>query len=152
MSPERKVIPTPVGHLEIVTHDGRLQELSFTTAKATQAPLRGPLASDLARYLRGESTDFAKIPLDLDHATPFERRVYEATKRIPFGKVATYGQIARAIGEPNASRAVGQALGKNPIAIVIPCHRVVASDGKLGGFSAGLSYKRRLLRLEGVLH
>jgi methylated-DNA-[protein]-cysteine S-methyltransferase len=151
MSPVRNVIPTKVvGPLEVVTHEGRLQELSFTTAKPTTSRLDGPLGGELARYFRGESTDFAAVPMDLDGSTPFERRVYAATKRIPFGKVATYGQIAKAIGEPNASRAVGNALGKNPIAIVIPCHRVVASDG-LGGFSGGLSHKRQLLRLEGVL-
>ena len=151
MATERNVIPTAtVGRLEIVTHEGRLQELSFTTAKPTTTRLRGPLAGELARYFRGESTDFAGVPIDLGRSTPFERRVYEATKRIPFGKVATYGQIAKAIGSPKASRAVGQALGKNPIAIVIPCHRVLASDG-LGGFSGGLSHKRQLLRLEGVL-
>jgi methylated-DNA-[protein]-cysteine S-methyltransferase len=151
MSSERNVIPTPVGRLEIVTRDGRLRELSFTTAKPTRAAAYGPLGSDLTRYLSGESTDFADVALDLDGATPFERCVYEATKRVPFGKVATYGQIARAIGKPKASRAVGQALGKNPIAIVIPCHRIISSDGGLGGFSAGLPYKRKLLRLEGVL-
>ncbi len=71
---------------------------------------------------------------------------------IPFGNVASYGQVAKAIGMQGAARAVGQALGNNPVAIVIPCHRVIASDGSLGGFSSGLNWKRKLLRHEGVLH
>ena len=149
MDSERHVVSTPVGNLEIVTCEARLRELSFTKARPTERAMTGPLAEDLSRYFQGESTDFNDVELELADASPFERRVYEATKSVSFGRVATYGQIARAIGSPNASRAVGNALGKNPIAIVIPCHRVVASDG-LGGFSAGLSYKRKLLRLEGT--
>ncbi len=88
--------------------------------------------------------------MDLSGCTPFERRVYEATRAIPFGKVATYGQIAKVIGRPRSQRAVGNALGKNPIGIVIPCHRVVGFDS-LGGYTGGLEHKKRLLRFEGVL-
>lgn len=89
------------------------------------------------RYFAGEPSSFEDLPLDLNDCTEFERTVYAATRAIPFGKVATYGQIAKAIGKPGAARAVGRALGRNPISIVIPCHRVVASDG-LGGFTGGI--------------
>lgn len=86
--------------------------------------------------------------------TPFQRRVYEAVLKIPKGQVRTYAEIARAIGRPKAARAVGQALKRNRWAPAIPCHRVVASDGTLGGYSAagGLQAKRRLLRREGCRH
>jgi methylated-DNA-[protein]-cysteine S-methyltransferase len=84
-------------------------------------------------------------------ATEFERRVYERTREIPLGMVTTYGEIAKAIGTPNASRAVGNALNRNPLPVEVPCHRVVRSDMSLGGFSRGAGTKERLLRGEGIL-
>lgn len=147
---ERRVLPSPFGGVEIVTEGGKLREVNFTSAKPTMRHARDPIGRELERYFRGERTNLAGIPLDLHESTEFERRVYEATRHIPFGKVATYGQIAMAIGKPKAQRAVGNALGKNPIGIVVPCHRVVASNG-LGGYSGGLEYKKKLLRHEGVL-
>lgn len=91
------------------------------------------------------------MPLDLSHATAFQRRVYDRLLGISFGQVATYRDVARDIGaDAQAARAVGGAVGANPIAIVVPCHRVVASDGRLVGFSGGLERKAALLRLEGV--
>lgn len=146
---ERRVLATRLGRVELVTEGGRLRELGFTRAKPTRGG-SDPIGVEIQEYFRGKRKDLRDIPVDLSDSTRFERRVYEATRHIPFGKVATYGQIARAIGKPNAQRAVGQALGKNPIGIVIPCHRVVASDG-LGGFTGGLEYKKKLLRHEGVL-
>lgn len=104
----------------------------------------------LQAYFAGDLTTF-DVPLDLHHVTPFQRRVYERLKEIPYGHVVTYGEVARDIGEgPGAARAVGQAVGANPVAIVIPCHRVVASDGSLAGYGGGLPRKATLLRLEGV--
>lgn len=146
---ERHVLHTPIGGVEIVTNEGRLKILHLTNARPTSRT-RDPIARELAAFFRGERKDLRDIPVDLGDSTDFERLVYAATRRIPFGKVATYGQVARAIGKPNAQRAVGQALGKNPVAIVIPCHRVVASNG-LGGFTGGLHWKKKLLRFEGVL-
>jgi methylated-DNA-[protein]-cysteine S-methyltransferase len=146
---ERRVLATPLGSVRIVTEAGRLREMGFTRAKPTRGP-RGRIEAEIQEYFEGRRTDLRDVPVDLSESTPFERRVYEATREIPFGKLATYGQIAKAIGQPNAQRAVGQALGKNPIGVVIPCHRVVAVDS-LGGFTGGLEYKRKLLRLEGVL-
>ena len=102
--------------------------------------------------LAGEAVDLADIPLDLDTAPDFHRRVYEVARTIPPGRTMTYGEIARRLGVPHESRAVGQALGKNPVAIIVPCHRVLGADGKMGGFSAngGVSTKRRMLEIEGA--
>lgn len=102
--------------------------------------------------LQGAHDDLADLPLDLEGIPEFHRRVYEVTRAIPPGEVLTYGEVARRIGEPNASRAVGQALGRNPFAPVIPCHRVMAAGGRSGGFSAegGAMTKLRMLEIEGA--
>ncbi|MEU3275343.1 methylated-DNA--[protein]-cysteine S-methyltransferase [Saccharomonospora sp. NPDC006951] len=101
--------------------------------------------------LRGERTDLSGVPLALDRVPPFHRRVYEVTLGIPAGSTMTYGQVATELGDPGSARAVGQALGNNPFAPIVPCHRVLAAGGKAGGFSAtgGLGTKRRLLDAEG---
>lgn len=106
--------------------------------------------NQVLEYLAGERKQF-DLTLDLRLATPFQRKVYQAAGEIPFGAVLTYGDLAKRLGAVSISRAVGAALGKNPILIVIPCHRVVASDGKLTGFSAGdgIQTKQRLLEMEG---
>ncbi len=145
----RHVIATPIGHVEIVIEGGRLMALRFTDARPT-ASTRDPIVRDVRAFFRGERKDLRDIPIDLSWATAFERDVFAATQCIPFGKVATYSQVARAIGRPRAQRAVGNALGKCPIDIVIPCHRVVASDG-LGGYTDLIEWKKKLLRFEGVL-
>jgi methylated-DNA-[protein]-cysteine S-methyltransferase len=102
--------------------------------------------------LAGAKDDLADLPLDLQDVPEFHRRVYEITRAIPPGEVLTYGEVARRLGEPGAARAVGQALGKNPFAPVIPCHRVLAAGGKSGGFSAegGANTKLRMLEIEGT--
>jgi len=100
--------------------------------------------------LRGEASDLSGIPLDMERVPPFHRRVYEAARAIPSGTTLSYGEIAARIGAPGSARAVGQALGRNPFAIVVPCHRVLAAGGKVGGFSAngGIATKLRLLAIE----
>lgn len=105
----------------------------------------------LSQYLEGQRREF-ELPIDLSLATAFQRKVLQAAERVPAGVVATYGEIARRIGRPRAARAVGQALARNPIPIVVPCHRVVAADGSLTGYSggAGVETKRQLLALEGA--
>lgn len=100
-------------------------------------------------YFRGNPVDFGD-KLDLSSGTEFQRKVWASCRSIPYGQTRSYGWIAGQIGQPGASRAVGNALGKNPIPIIIPCHRVLAADGGLGGFSGGLPTKRRLLKIEGV--
>jgi methylated-DNA-[protein]-cysteine S-methyltransferase len=106
----------------------------------------------IRRYLAGETIDFALVPLDLTGVGAFHRQVYDAARRIGWGQTATYGELARQAGAPGAARAVGQALGRNPVPIVVPCHRILASGGKVGGFSAfgGAATKERLLAMEGV--
>jgi methylated-DNA-[protein]-cysteine S-methyltransferase len=100
--------------------------------------------------LSGEAPDLSGIVVDLEGVPAFERRVYEIARGIPVGATLTYGEIAAQLGDKLLSRDVGQALGKNPFPVVVPCHRVVASDGKLGGFSApgGMDTKRRILAIE----
>lgn len=106
-------------------------------------------ARELEDYFSGRRKTF-QVPVDLRFVTPFQKKVLDAAKRIPFGCVRSYGEIAREIGKPEARRAVGGALGKNPVAIVIPCHRVVSADGSLGGYTGGLHIKRELMRIEGI--
>lgn len=102
-------------------------------------------------HLAGNNRDLAALPVDLEGIPEFERRVYEAARRIPPGSTRTYGEIASSINAAGAAQAVGRALAANPIALLVPCHRVVATGGKIGGFSAGggAATKRRILRIEG---
>lgn len=102
--------------------------------------------------LAGQAVDLSDVPLDLAAVPDFHRRVYEIARTIPPGQTMTYGEIARRLGAPQESREVGQALGRNPIAIIVPCHRVLGADGKMGGFSAtgGVATKRRILEIEGA--
>ena len=105
----------------------------------------------LRRYFEGQEVAFDE-PLDLSQATPFQRRVWQAVREIPRGETRSYGEIARLVDAPRAARAVGQALAANPLPIVIPCHRVINSDGGLGGFGGRVELKRRLLELEGAIN
>jgi methylated-DNA-[protein]-cysteine S-methyltransferase len=105
------------------------------------------LLQRLRRYLTGELVDFPD-KLDLEGASYFQQRVWAITQTIPYGATRSYAWVACRIGYDKAARAVGQALGKNPLPIIIPCHRVISSGGSLGGFSAGLELKKYLLRLE----
>ena len=102
--------------------------------------------------LGGASDDLGSIALDLDAAPDFHRQVYEVARTIPPSQTLTYGEIAKRLGVPHESREVGQALGRNPVAIIVPCHRVLGADGKMGGFSAngGVATKRRMLEIEGA--
>ncbi len=142
-------------------------QLPEATAAATRARLlrRWPGATEsepppdvcraierVRRLLEGQAVDLADIALDLDTAPEFHRKVYEVARTIAPGRTMTYGEIARRLGVPHESREVGQALGRNPVAIIVPCHRVLGADGKMGGFSAngGVSTKRRMLEIEGA--
>lgn len=121
--------------------------------QAHEAEPTPPIAEAVRRLqalLDGASDDLANIPLDMDGVPPFHRRVYEAARRIVPGCTCTYGELAEALGEPGAARSVGQALGANPFALIVPCHRVLAAHGASGGFSApgGVDTKRRLLQIE----
>jgi methylated-DNA-[protein]-cysteine S-methyltransferase len=129
--------------------------IHFAAAWAGEAETPAAIAqviADIRRYLSGERVDFTAVALDLSDAGAFHRRVYEAVRSVGWGETMTYAELAQRAGSPGAARAVGQALSQNPIAVVIPCHRVLASDGGLGGFSAhgGVAAKERLLELEGT--
>ncbi len=157
---------SPVGPLYVAVSDRGVLALDFTGSEAEfvgriaprlkvslrrSAEKAGEAVAQLRAYLDGRRTTF-DLPLDLRMARDFQRQVLMAALKIPRGSVATYGQIAQRIGRPRAARAVGQALGHNPLPIIIPCHRVLASDGSLGGYSGrdGIKTKARLLELEGV--
>ena len=107
---------------------------------------------DIVALLRGKASDLSSVALDMNGVPEFHRRVYDAARTIPPGKTLSYGDIARRVGVPSAARAVGQALGRNPFPIIVPCHRVLAAGGKIGGFSAqgGVLTKRRMLAIEGA--
>lgn len=109
----------------------------------------GDLIGRLQAYFHGHKVDFPDR-LDLSGTTSFQRRVWQATKLIPYGETRSYAWVAGQIGQPEATRAAGQALGRNPLPVIIPCHRVLASDGGLGGFSGGIEMKKYLLSLEGA--
>ena len=104
----------------------------------------------LLDYFNGCPVRF-KVPLDLSIGTQFQRKVWRKVKEIPYGELRSYKWVARSIGRAHASRAVGNAVGQNPVAPIVPCHRVVCSDGSLGGYSSGIAIKKRLLNLEGIV-
>jgi methylated-DNA-[protein]-cysteine S-methyltransferase len=112
-------------------------------------PVLGEAAAQLHDYLDGRRDRFA-LPLDLSHGTAFQQAVWQALLAIPRGATLSYGALGRRIGKPAAVRAVGAAVGRNPISVVVPCHRVVGSDGALTGYAGGLPRKQALLELEGA--
>jgi methylated-DNA-[protein]-cysteine S-methyltransferase len=137
-----------VGPLTLEGDDRTLTRIGFGEPAAPQgdAAAVASAATQLEQYFAGERTDF-DVDLELD-GTPFERRVWEEVRAIPYGETATYAEIARRVGRPSACRAVGRANGRNPIAVIVPCHRVVGSDGSLTGYAGGIEMKRALLDLE----
>jgi methylated-DNA-[protein]-cysteine S-methyltransferase len=120
---------------------------------ADPSPATGRAIAEIQRYLTGGKVDFTGVALDLAGVSPFYRRVYEAARAIGWGHVSSYGELARLAGCPGEAREVGQALARNPVAIIIPCHRILAKDKRIGGFSAygGTLTKEHLLSLEGVV-
>lgn len=121
-----------------------------TQASAPYPDVIARLISDIQSLLRGDRIDLSSVTLDIARLPDFDQRVYEITRAIPAGSTLTYGDVAAKLGDVGLSRAVGQALGRNPIPIVIPCHRVIAAGGEIGGFSAtgGAATKRRILDIE----
>lgn len=152
---------SPAGRIWILATERGIREIRLGSEEAPsrrEAHDRGrkyvrrpswtePAERALGAYLAGQRPSL-DLPLDLAGGTPFMRRVWEATRRVGHGAVASYASIAARAGSPRAVRAVGNALGANPVPIVIPCHRVIYSDRSLGGFSSGLAWKRFLLELE----
>ena len=130
------------------TQQQALNSLGEHSKQAISSPeLFSNLEQRLQDYYSGNQTTFSD-KLDFSDATAFQQQVWEAARLIPCGETRSYGWVAKQIGKPSAARAVGQALGKNPFLVVVPCHRVIAGDGSLGGFGDGLEMKRKLLKLE----
>ncbi len=149
---------SPVGRLLLAGDGESLLQVCFQSGPRPQRPRDGWVAeaapfravlTQLHEYFAGERHKF-DLPL-APRGTEFQRRVWRALTEIPWGKTISYGELARRIGKPSASRAVGLANGANPLPIVIPCHRVIGADGSLTGFGGGLPIKRKLLALEGAL-
>ena len=139
---------SPAGTIVLEGDDRRLTRIGFgvPAAPAGDSAAAAAAAIQLEQYFAGERTSF---DLDLELAgTPFERRVWDELRAVPYGETASYAEIARRIGRPSACRAVGRANGRNPIAVVVPCHRVIGSDGSLTGYAGGIEMKRALLDLE----
>lgn len=145
-------LKTPRGRVDVCEEGRRVRGVVLTddVEHPGEVP-ETPLARDLQRYFEGEPVDFSGHDVDLSGYTPFEVQVLQATRRIPYGTVVSYREIAEEIGRPRAHRAVAYTLSKNRSCVVVPCHRVVGSGGELGGFSAGIEWKVHLLKLEGVL-
>jgi methylated-DNA-[protein]-cysteine S-methyltransferase len=145
------VINTPKGISRIIFGKDRFKEFigSLNRDKLTEGGEAKKSAREVHFYLEGKLKKF-HAKLDLSSGTPFQISVWEELLKIPYGKVKTYGEIAKRIGNPSAARAVGSAVGANPIPIIVPCHRVVATSG-LGGYSCGVEIKKKLLKLEGAL-
>ncbi len=159
------IFKTEYGWCVIFGDKGRLLEIipflrseaeAFSRAFSRHRTMTGDprffneIRESMRKYFLGEKVDF-RFPVDLSRHTYFQRKVWEITESIPYGDVLTYRQVSAMMGNPRASRAVGQALAKNPLPIIIPCHRVVRSNGELGGYSApgGIDMKARLLKMEG---
>jgi methylated-DNA-[protein]-cysteine S-methyltransferase len=141
---------SPIGPLTLRGGPEALTALDFDSAEPASDGSGdfGRACSQLAEYFAGSRRSFT-LPLDLG-GTPFQRSVWEALRAIPYGETTTYAQLAAAIGRPRAVRAVAAAVGRTPVPIIVPCHRVVGSDGSLTGYRGGLERKRALLELEGA--
>jgi methylated-DNA-[protein]-cysteine S-methyltransferase len=157
MSLAYKMMHSPVGKLKLVASDKGLVAVLWQNDKPTRVRLNEvvedathPILLDtereLGEYFAGKRTTFS-VPLDM-RGTSFQKNVWHALLAIPFGETRSYGQLAKQLGNPQAMRAVGAANGRNPISIIVPCHRVIGASGKLTGFAGGLETKAQLLDLE----
>jgi methylated-DNA-[protein]-cysteine S-methyltransferase len=148
-------IETPAGTVEIGIADGALVSLYFVDE--SDAPTELPAGDDpngvlgrLRRYFEGDLHAIDDLPVRFDRGTDFQHDVWNALRTIPVGETISYAELAQRVGRPSAFRAVGSANGQNPVGVVVPCHRVIASDGTLGGYAGGLDRKRWLLAHEGA--
>lgn len=148
---------TRIGACGIEWNERGIERVVMRPRKMTGAAAKPPsyvreAARRITNHLAGKDDDLRDIKVDLSTFTPFTKKVYASLRKVPAGTVVTYGELAKRAGSPNAARAVGRAMATNPMPLIVPCHRVVASDGKLGGFSSsgGLRLKAQLLSLEGA--
>lgn len=142
---------SPIGILKITANKDSIIGIEFLKDnkkdEASGNKIIVMAKTQLGEYFKGERKEFT-VPLDIVSGTEFQKRVWKALKNIPYGKVATYKDIAIEVGNPKASRAIGNANNKNPLSVIIPCHRVIGSNGALVGYEGGLSVKKYLLELE----
>ena len=157
------IIETQIGWIGLLADDGALIEVELPRptkakveaampAEAVLVPNRfSNLAEQLELYFSGQPVSFADVHVKFEGLGKFEERVLRETMNVPFGKLTTYGALAASVGSPGAARAVGNTMRRNPLPIIVPCHRVIHSGGGIGGYSAGIDLKRRLLALEGIV-
>ncbi len=153
-----KIIDSPIGKLKLVASAEGLVAILWDNESPRRVPLADLVESHSDRILLRTETELEEyfagtrevftVPLDM-RGTPFQKQVWTALRNIPFGETRTYGQLAKQLGNPAATRAAGAANGRNPIAVIVPCHRVIGFSGKLTGFAGGLDAKAHLLNLEG---
>ncbi|MGI4778229.1 MAG: methylated-DNA--[protein]-cysteine S-methyltransferase [Janthinobacterium lividum] len=153
-------VDTPLGGVVLAATDAGLAGLWFDAQRHAPDmtgwrtddahPVLRAAASQLLDFLAGRRTDF-DLPLDLSNGTDFQRDVWQALRAIPAGATTSYGALSKRVGRPSAVRAVGAAVGRNPISVIVPCHRVVGTGGALTGYAGGLERKTALLQLEGTL-
>jgi methylated-DNA-[protein]-cysteine S-methyltransferase len=142
-------LDTPIGTLFLVFHKNSLIKLAFVKPDMDIGKYKAPLSfiKELQEYFEKGRDEFTQ-KIEFVSGTEFDRMVWLALKDVPYGETRTYKWLAEKIGKPNASRAVGQSLSRNPLPIILPCHRIIESDGSIGGYSAGVNIKRRLLEME----
>jgi methylated-DNA-[protein]-cysteine S-methyltransferase len=146
------IMSTPLGTLRLIFTEGLLTGISFENEKPRGILLGKSTASilvtkELSEYFDGKRMEFTCRTM-FTLGTEFEQKVWETLREVPYGETRTYRWLSERVGKPRAFRAVGRALGKNPIPIIVPCHRIIESDGTLGGYSSGTDIKRRLLEIE----
>ena len=151
---------TPLGHVILTFTPKGLAALEFAEEEsnisfgapppAVMDAMIEAVVQELKAFFAGAPADFSRLPLDLK-GTPFQIKVWQELRRIPRGDTISYKELARRVGSPQASRAVGQANAVNPLPVIIPCHRVISADGSLGGYNSGLDKKRWLLEHEGAM-
>ncbi len=146
---------SPIGWLQVIGEGASVSRLDFdgipprSIPEIPNVPILRVVFDILTRYFAGEKVDFYHVPLTLIGGTEFQIAVWHTIREIPYGETRSYKWLAEQIGRPKAVRAVGGAVGANPISIIIPCHRVIGSNGRLGGYGGGIKRKRQLLELEG---
>lgn len=145
------VVDSPIGELSVAVDEVGVCSVHFgrvdAAAPETDNVRLHVAVAELDAYFAGELTDFT-VPLSVRHGSEFERAVWREMSKIPYGEMRTYGEIAAVLGDPGSARAVGAACNRNPIPVIVPCHRIVGAGGKLVGFGGGLPRKRHLLELE----
>ena len=150
-------VTTPVGNLVIYGDGQKIKKITFVSQqkRSSSEKINGVLKKTQEwvqnYFIKGGKKPFPLKYLDFSQGTPFQQKVWQALWSIPFGKRVSYAEIAQKIGSPQTVRAVGNANGQNPLPLLIPCHRVICSDGSIGGYSAGVKLKRKLLKHEGVI-